>query len=160
MPFARIVGSHSTAFTVNNSRDWVPQVPLSIEFLDEPGADLVNAINASADPPLMKFAYKTFTDAVRALPGLRSAAARQNEKFTEGKLQVWNEGPNAMDRTYWTAAAPPAPSPMSINYFLAGNSVPVFGDPPGIPANDPLYQHHLPTYRTLMHAQLGPPAVQ
>jgi hypothetical protein len=68
-----------------------------------------------------------------------------------------------MDRSYWSATAPPAPSPSSINYALAGNSVPVFGDPPGtpcMPANDPLYQHHLPTYRALMHAQLGPPAPQ
>jgi hypothetical protein len=157
LDFARIAASSGTAFTINNSRDWVTQVPLSIEFLDEPGNDLVNAVNASAAPPLMKAAYKTFSDAVRLTPALRSVAARQNEKFTVGKLQLWNKGPNAMDRAYWSAAAAPAPSPSSINYALAGSSVPVFGAPPstpGIPANDPLYQHHLPTYRDLMHAQL------
>ncbi len=76
------------------------QVPLSIEFLDEPGDDLVNEMNASAAPPLMKLAYKVFTDAVRRTPDLRRAAAAQNEKFTEGKLQDWNKGPNVMDRSY------------------------------------------------------------
>ena len=163
LDFARIAASHGTAFTVNNSRDWVTQVPLSIEFLDEPGDDLVNEINASAAPPLMKLAYEAFTDAVRRTPDLRKAAAAQNEKFTQEKLQDWNKGPNAMDRTYWSATASPAPSPSSINYAMAGNSVPVFGDPPGtpcMPVNDPLYQHHLPTYRALMHIQLGPPAPQ
>ena len=160
LDFARVAGSRGTAFTVNNSCDWVAQVPLSIEFLDEPGEDLVNAINASAAPPLMKAAYKTFTDAVRVTPALRSISARQNEKFTEGRLQDWNKGPNAMDRTYWSAMAPTAPSSSSINYALAGNSVPVFGNPPGTPGqpvDDPFYQHHLPTYRDLMHAQLDAP---
>jgi hypothetical protein len=162
LDFARIAGSRGTAFTVNNSRDWVPQVPLSIEFLDEPGDDLMKALNASAAPPLMKVVYKAFADALRLVPGLRSAAAVQNEKFTEAKLQDWNKGPkNAMDRTYWSAVAPLAPAPGSVNYALAGNPVPVFGYPPGtpgLPANDPLYQHHLPVYRDLMHAQLDPPA--
>ena len=102
------------------------QVPLSIEFLDEPGDDLVNEMNASAAPPLMKLAYNVFTDAVRRTPDLRRAAAAQNEKFTQEKLQDWNRGPNAMDRTYWSATASPAPSPSSINYAMAGNSVPVF----------------------------------
>jgi hypothetical protein len=41
MDFARIAASRDTAFVVNNNKDWVPQVPLSIEFLDEPGADLL-----------------------------------------------------------------------------------------------------------------------
>ena len=48
LDFARIAGSHGTAFTVNNSRDWITQVPLSIEFLDEPRDDLASAMNASA----------------------------------------------------------------------------------------------------------------
>lgn len=158
LDFARIAGTRGTAFTIDNSRDWVTQVPLSIEFLDEPGSDFVNAMNASAAPPQMKLAYRIFTDAVRKTPALRSLAAGQNEKFTVARLQDWNRGPNAMDRAYWSAAAPPAPSPSSINYALAGNPVPVFGDPPGahgVPSDDPLYQHHLPTYRDLMHAQLG-----
>src|SRR6202044_1088426 len=30
LDFAHIAASHGTAFTVNNSRDWVTQVPLSI----------------------------------------------------------------------------------------------------------------------------------
>jgi hypothetical protein len=161
LDFARVAGSRGTAFTVNNSRDWVTQVPLSIEFLDEPGDDLIAAINASAAPLLMKTAYKVFTEALNAAPHLRSLAARENEKFTEARLQEWNNGPNAMDRHYRSAVAPLAQPAGSINYAMAGNSVPVFGKPPGapgLPADDLLYQHHLPTYRDLMHAQLDPPA--
>jgi hypothetical protein len=161
LDFARIAGSHGTAFTVNNSRDWVAQVPLAIEFIDEPGQDLVNAIDASAAPPLMKIAYDVFKEAVRRAPGLRSMAAVQNERFTEKRLQNWNRGPNGMDQAYATAVAPVSLKPISINYAPAGNLVPVFGDPPGtlgMPLNDALYQHHLPTYRCLMRAQLGPAA--
>jgi hypothetical protein len=41
MDFAQIAGSHGTAFVINNDLDWVPQVPLSLEFFDEPGGDLL-----------------------------------------------------------------------------------------------------------------------
>lgn len=45
MDFARIAGSKGTAFVINNDWDWVPQTPLSIEFFDEPGADMAALLN-------------------------------------------------------------------------------------------------------------------
>ncbi len=41
MDFASIASSRGTSFTVNNAQDWVTQVPLAVQFLDEPGSDLI-----------------------------------------------------------------------------------------------------------------------
>ena len=68
-----------------------------------------------------------------------------------------------LDQQWMTPGNAMMPAAFSINYVGVGNLVPVFGNGPCVvltpagPAGDPLCQHHLPTYRALMKAQLSGP---
>lgn len=157
MDFARIAGNKGTSFVVNNSRDWVTQVPLSQEFLDEPGADIASQLNSSNANVALRATFDLFRSGLNRVQSLRALVARASENISELKLQVWNRPASQMDVTYKIAGAPPFPSAQSVNFAAAGNVVPVFGyrpDNPDVTPNDPLYQHHLTTYRRLMHEQL------
>jgi Lipase (class 3) len=152
MDFARITGSKGTAFVINNNWDWVPQTPLSIEFFDEPGADIaallnglpgwrgvVNSILAGGAIAVGQgarglIAMKVADDAVKSI--------EENNNFDERYL-VDGLVPESAKRGY------------SVNYAVAGDQVPVFGSalPAGVIKDDgPMTQHHGPTYRTLIES--------
>ncbi len=151
MDFAQIAGQHQTAFVINNSRDWVPQVPLTLEFIDEPQTDLVGQLGSGLATTLL-------VDLQRMAQQPRSVLSLQAETVFARQLQAWNWPVSRMD--YRVAGPADASSrAISVNYVTVGNLVPVFGPKPSapeVPKNDWLYQHHLTTYRTLVQAQLNP----
>lgn len=154
MDFARIAGGE--AFVVNNDRDWVPQTPLSIEFLDEPGSDLL--VSLARNPSLGSVINSVlaagaigYAQASRAVIALHV----QNETI---KAAVRESG---LDPQYFTGLEPELPA-FSVNYALAGTQVPVFGSASSkIPQdNTGMAEHHGPVYRMLLEspaAEGGPP---
>jgi hypothetical protein len=167
MDFARIASSHGTSFAVSNSLDWVAQVPLSVEFLDEPGADLLVQLNKTAQAQnkvlefeALKLAIRNAEQAVNLAKAARAKFADQTGSVTSRVLQ---RATGLLDRRWMNPGTAAIQTADSINYVGVGNLVPVFGETPceppvaGGPTGDPLCQHHLPTYRTLMKAQLSGP---
>jgi hypothetical protein len=160
MDFARI--ANGQAFVINNDRDWVPQVPLSIQFIDEPGADLLTQINKQ--PSLGGIVNSLVAaGAIGFAEGQRAAIALHVEEDTI--KAIVRDGD--LDARYFEPGVAASPA-YSINYAVAGTQVPVFGSaaPAGLIVDDgPMSQHHGPTYRTLIElppAQggLSPPSAQ
>jgi hypothetical protein len=152
MDFARIAGSKGTAFVINNNWDWVPQTPLSIEFFDEPGADIAALLNGlpgwrSVVNSMLAGGAIVAGQGARSLIALKVAdeavkAIEQNNEFDDRYL-VDGLVPENAKRGY------------SVNYAVAGEQVPVFGSalPAGVILDDgPMAEHHGPTYRTLIEA--------
>jgi len=159
MDFAQIAGSRGAAFVINNDLDWVPHVPLSLEFFDEPGGDLLAAINT--EPGLRGVINSALaTAAIGFTQGARAMIALQVNKDTIKSI----ENGNRFEDRYLAPgyAAEGQVSAYSVNYTLAGTQVPVFGSASSnIPLdNTGMAQHHGPTYRMLLEspeAHGGPP---
>jgi hypothetical protein len=163
MDFSRIAGSKGTAFVINNNLDWVPQTPLSIEFFDEPGANiaaLLNGLEGWRGVVNSIFAGGAITvgQGARGLIAMKVAdtavsSIEENNNFDDRYL-VDGLVPDSAKRGY------------SVNYAVAGNQVPVFGSalPAGVIKDDgAMAQHHGPTYRTLIESSpdqggLSPPS--
>ncbi len=167
MDFASIASSRGTSFTVNNTLDWVAQVPLAVEFLDEPGSDLLTILNQTAakQGKLVQFeALKVAIDNAQVMVRLAQKARARFADITEDiSIRSLQQATGLLDRKYITVGNAMMSVPMSINYVGVGNVVPVFGDDPcksltsAGPSGDPMCQHHLPTYRALIKAQLSGP---
>lgn len=154
MDFARIAGGQ--AFVVNNDRDWVPQTPLSIEFLDEPGGDLLRTL-------VRKPSLGSIIESALATGGIGLAQAQraaialslQNETI---KAAVRESG---LDSNYFVSPFEPELPAYSVNYAVAGTQVPVFGSAHEIMEDDTgMAEHHGPVYRMLLEslpADGGPP---
>jgi hypothetical protein len=166
MDFAGIASSHGTSFAVNNALDWVTQVPLAIELLDEPGGDLMVQLNQNAQARGKVVEFEALKIALygveAAVKGAKAARARFAASTEHDTLTPLQQATGLLD-TQWMKPGQAVVLPaVSINYVGAGNLVPVFGSTPCVPlaplgpSGDPLCQHHLPTYRALMKAQLNP----
>jgi Lipase (class 3) len=159
MDFARIAASRGTAFVINNNKDWVPQVPLSIEFVDEPGADLLVQL---AKPPGLEGVVSSML-ATGAIGFAEGSRAFISLKVQEDTIKSILQGHRLDDRYLEERGPGDIVRAYSVNYAVAGTQVPVFGSaaPAGaIPNDGPLSQHHGPTYRTLLElpeALGGPP---
>jgi Lipase (class 3) len=152
MDFARIAASKGTAFVINNDWDWVPQTPLSIEFFDEPGADIAALLNGS---PGWRAVVNSMLagGAIGAGQGARSLIALKVADKAVKSIEQNNDFP---DRYLVDGIVPEnAKRGYSVNYAVAGEQVPVFGSalPAGVIRDDgPMAEHHGPTYRTLIEA--------
>ncbi|MDT4329169.1 MULTISPECIES: hypothetical protein [unclassified Methylomonas] len=151
--FARIAAE--TAYVINNDRDPVPQVPLSLETVSEV-AEFVEEDNVSVGGPL-DHVIDAVTSAKNAIRG--SIA----EVFTGHLADDFEEtGIAASVERYFgdTAIELPDLKPKSLNYTLAGQLIPVFGLTKGGDCYtigdrpDILLQHHATSYRKLIAMQL------
>ena len=108
----------------------------------------------------LKLAIHSAENAVDAAKAARALFAASTEDHTLTALQ---REPGLLDQQWMTPGNAMMPAAFSINYVGVGNVVPVFGSGPCVlltpagPTGDPLCQHHLPTYRALMKAQLSGP---
>ena len=159
MDFARIAASRGTAFVINNDRDWVPQVPLSIQSFDEPGTDLAAVLNAQ---PSLRGTINSIlaSGAIGFAQGERTLVALQIQDETIRSIE---RGNRFEDRYLESGAAADGATPAySIDYTVVGTQVPIFGSAsPNIPIDHSgMAQHHGPTYRMLLEspeALGGPP---
>jgi hypothetical protein len=157
--FARIGGTRRTSFVINNTLDWVPQVPLTREALDEPASYIASGLK-----------NHFFSDAIQrfdsVLQGIRRLVSTANDRIIEPELTKWRTGTFALDTAYKTVHLKAPPGGQSLNYVAAGNIIPVFGRalppaPEPLPRGavesdrtDALYQHHLFIYKDLLQNQI------
>ncbi len=108
----------------------------------------------------LKLAIRVAEDAINRAKAQRAQFASSTENQTLTALQ---RETGLLDQQWMTPGNAMMPAAFSINYVGVGNLVPVSGSGPCVvltpagPAGDPLCQHHLPTYRALMKAQLTGP---
>lgn len=154
MDFAQI--ANGQAFVINNDRDWVPQTPLSIQFLDEPGTYLLGQI--TSQPGLTGLINLGLgIGEVGFGTGRRAAIALHVENETiKAAVRAMN-----IPLRYLDPLQSPLPA-YSVNYALAGTQVPVFGSASrDVPLDGTaMAEHHGPTYRYLLESREslgGPP---
>lgn len=160
MDFARIAGFPGMAYVVNNTWDWVPQVPITLQFLDEPAKDLLlEALHPSAPRTtlsgIVDLKGNLTLAAINASIDLREKIA----SAASGKIQLtMQKAIGEFDHSYFLpgpAFGKPKSSrdASSLNYMPAGNLVAVTGPAPT--GSDPMHdgwfaQHHLSVYRNLL----------
>jgi hypothetical protein len=158
--FARI--SANQAFVINNDRDPVPQVPLSLETISEVAA-FVEADNADVTVGGTFDQLMTgVTNTKNAITGFFAEvpADKMADKFRDANIaQTIDDYFSGLDAEFVNAKA------RSLNYTLAGRLVPLFGiekgeglypiaSSGGKTKADILLQHHATSYRKLIEQQL------
>jgi len=153
MDFARIAGNRGTSYVINNSLDWVPQMPLTLEFLSEPLADMAPEMHK--DDPNASRVVGLFSGMLKEGRALLSGTG---EDAVDGMMMDYQASGHRLDERYFRSEAKPRrPAASSITYWTCGNLVPLFGSYAGSTpyAHDGwLSQHHALTYRELMKQQL------
>lgn len=166
MDFAVAVGNRGYAYTVDNIKDWVPQLPLSVQLLSE----TLDEVLADSNP-----IAKDLQNIVGGvLKDIRGGIAAHTAKLTTAITGKQSH----LDPAYFSAAIGGAeqassvwykpwtwftdPEPMgagsSINYAPVGVVLAVKPDPKDIaPPGDELWEHHTLRYVRMVDA-LGQPS--
>jgi hypothetical protein len=143
MDFAEIASSRNNAFVLNNTLDSVPQVPLTLQTIDDAVDDLavvdemekmaLNALNLLN--PIRSLVSSHIADKIARMQTLKTEDLYFAEELTQNRTKNKTEA-------------------VSLNYVPAGNIVPLIGDPSGKYYNgqkvDAFIQHHATTYRKLI----------
>ncbi|MFZ5763562.1 MAG: lipase family protein [Thermodesulfobacteriota bacterium] len=136
MDFAQNIGNGGMSFTVNNTYDVVPQVPLSIQLISETASPFANG---RLVPEYL----------VRTLKGLRLTASN----FTNRMFSTLDQVAKRFDAKYCIAGSSLRTSKGdSLAYMPVGNVMAVrseHGDEP-LPKDDQLREHHLGLYKVLL----------
>lgn len=149
MDFAKIAGNRGLAYVVNNVLDWVPQVPITIEFIDEPSKDIADEYKEKLNNVALKAALD---GALIALKGLRGKVASAVKQRVEQKIQGYGANLDYLQPGQGSHEA----AASSINYVNAGNLLAVSGaDDSSIVSDGVFTQHHASNYKKLLKT-LGP----
>lgn len=154
--FARI--TKDMAFVINNDRDPVPQVPLSLETVSEV-AQYVEEDNVKVGGLLDHMAEAITHSKNLIRDGIAGIFTdHMAEKFVNANID------KSIEKYFSVSDEKPIISlANSLNYTLAGQLIPVFGYKAGEGSypidSDPdiLLQHHATSYRQLIDKQLKPP---
>jgi hypothetical protein len=149
--FETVAGNGTLAFQVTNSLDWVPQVLLTLEWLDDLNVNPLSVLEKS-DPTLLELA------------GLRArlraeATARQLTRVAPhlGALGavLAAQSIQPVEKTAATAQTRLHILP-TLYFYNAGARIMLVGSPCPTPDCDGgWYQHHATTYYDLIQAQYG-----
>jgi len=142
------------AFRINNSLDWVPQVPFTVEIpsdINTPNPlSTLTALSSAALTMLSEFgnqARRIIVERVRA--GLQAKAA------VIAGLAAPRAGPSLAPELL-TAHGFDIPIAPSLNFVNAGTEIALIGIPcVGDQCKDVFFEHHAATYYALMKAQLA-----
>lgn len=158
LDFARIAGSRGVAFVINNNLDPVPQLPLSLETIGESIADTLKE-----NQKRTRGVHQLLVDGLAATSsGIFWIRNRFAEHVGDKVPELYKDDNTAYDIHYFDGLPTlPDPSVNSLNYSLAGVSVPVFGILNGgdlypfaeNTKTDWLLQHHATSYRKLIAQQ-------
>jgi Lipase (class 3) len=150
--FETVAGNGTLAFQVTNSLDWVPQVPLTLEWLDDLNVNPLSVRGGSGDPVV--------ADLANARARLRAdATARQLVRVAPhlGALGavLAAQSIQPVEKTATTAQTKLHILP-TLYFFNAGARIMLVGSPCPTPDCDGgWYQHHATTYYDLIQAQYG-----
>jgi hypothetical protein len=159
----QIAGAKGMCFSVCNSQDWVPQVPLTLQNLEN-----VNTPNSFFGYP-----YASVADAPQAVVQMHDsvnraasqARQRLNDLLRQHADRLETESLTISNADYdpveiesgFVNALKTIESNIlpSLNYTTAGCVAPLFGEPSSNPEDpgDAYWQHHLGNYRKYLQAQ-------
>ena len=147
--FARVAGNLGMALCVNNSRDWVPQVPLTLDMPDEVTGNPIDAYLSSKHPILKRLAdiaEAGARDARDAVGEVAKLAARRATTYLGSQMPKG---------TYLRAGPVPDNTAPYLNYVQCGRLLSLEGQAGAEERTDPLWQHHCGNYYRLLTAQGG-----
>ena len=139
--FEQAVASQGLGIRVTNPLDWVPQVPLTIQFLQD-----VNTPNPLSGHGL--FGGATAMAAVSAAVALSEARALDwaMSQFVNLPALIGAKGaPQGL-----LPGAAPLSIMLSLNFMPAGGEIALVPDPAFSIPDDPFSQHHVATYQALL----------
>ena len=147
--FAQAAGNLGMACCINNSRDWVPQVPLTLDMPDEVTGNPMDPYLSTRHPLLKRLA-----DIVEA--GAREArdAVGEVAKLGASRAAAYL-GSNMPSGTYLNAGQAPDNTAPYLNYVQCGRLFSLQGQAEREEDADPLWQHHCGNYYRLLNAQGG-----
>lgn len=139
MDFAEVIGNQGLAYTINNTSDWVPQVPLSIQLVSE-----------TLQPIATASGHWFANSALNFLARIRRSASSQVSKLTNYKENITKnfDGRYFIDASQFSQAGYGG---SSLDYMLAGNLI-AFRPTHDMKARDGdmFWEHHLAMYKELM----------
>jgi len=142
------------AFRVNNSLDWVPQVPFTIEIPSD-----VNTPNPLSNLTVMSSTVLTtlsgFGNEARAFVVERVSARLQTKAAVLAGVAAHKAEPGLAPELL-TAHGFDIPIAPSLNFVNAGAQIALVGTPcAGAQCQDIFFEHHTATYYGLLKAQLA-----
>ncbi|HET7505714.1 MAG TPA: hypothetical protein VFK02_32060, partial [Kofleriaceae bacterium] len=157
--YEAIAGNLGTGFTVNNSQDWVPQVPFTFELYGDLNVpNVISVLGSSPVPGLAAIQdsvasyrhHQTQAALTRQAPAFKHlAAAVKHNRFANTAPAPATTGTNI-------ALLP------TLNFVGCGAAIALQGTPGTNPDNpkDGWWQHHAAMYYQLLQSQFGtePPA--
>jgi hypothetical protein len=145
--FAQAAGNRGMALCINNNRDWVPQVPLTMDMPDEVTGNPI-------DPYLSTkhWMVKHMADIIEA--GARDARRAIGEvaQVAADKAMAYL-GANMPSGGYLQDGPPPSGAAPYLNYVQCGRLYSLEGKADAQEASDALWQHHCGNYYKLLSAQ-------
>ena len=145
--FAQAAGNRGMALCINNSRDWVPQVPLTMDMPDEVAGNPIDPYLSAKHPILKRLADIVEASARDA----RSAIGEVAQKAADRAMTYL--GQNMPAGTYLLDGTPPNSAAPYLNYVQCGRLYSLAGQVAVEESTDPLWQHHCGNYYKLLMAQ-------
>lgn len=169
----QIAGMKGWCYSVVNSQDWVPQVPLTLQTLNTINTpNPLKKYDGQPDPDAPADLASIASDIERAEEGVRNTLkANLDKRFAKLKQDLPSEAfvlnasdlGGSGDATLDGAGVSGILDELlgmilpTLNYAKAGTLAPVFGTPGGNPKDpsDYFWQHHLGNYLKALDAQYG-----
>ena len=145
--YAQMAGNRGLALCLNNSRDWVPQVPLSVDLPDEVTGNPIDPYLATKHPVLMEMANLLGRAAQAGRVAIGDVAQFAADRAMD-YLGAHIDGPFLSDGAVDDTAA-------YLNYVQCGRLYSLCGQVSPEEDTDALWQHHCGNYANLL-AQQGP----
>ena len=145
--FAQVAGNGGMALCINNSRDWVPQVPLTMDMPDEVTGSPIDPYLSAKHPILKRLTDMVETSARDARRAVGEVAQMAADKAMAYLGQHMPAGTFLLDETPPDNAAP------YLNYVQCGRLYSLEGQASPEESSDPLWQHHCGNYYKLLMSQ-------
>jgi hypothetical protein len=146
--FENLFSNPGLAFCVNNSLDWVPQVPFTIEIASD--INTPNPLSALTTLSSMTLTMLTgIGNEARRLIIDRVSSRLQPKAATLARTVAPGASPEILSHGFDIPIAP------SLNFVNAGAQIALIGTPcVGDQCKDIFFEHHTATYYALLKAQL------
>lgn len=148
--FAQIAGNQGRLLCLNNSRDWVTQVPFAFGLVDDITGNPIPGVLRKL-PLIGKLAAWIVTGVGMGLRWIRRLIGELVSDSAKNARQYLFEH---IDPVYLSNQSGGDSASASLNYDQCGELVSLKGHPAPQEESDPFWQHHLGVYQKLMDAQL------
>ncbi len=145
--FAQVAGNRGFALCLNNSRDWVPQVPLSIDLPDQITGNPIDPYLESRHPLI-----KQMADIAGAGAHKIRAMVSDIANHRSGTAATYL-GAHIDANEFLIAGAAADNGAPYLNYVQCGRLYSLSGKPSPNEASDALWQHHCGNYGSLLKEQ-------